>query len=229
MPKRISEQELDAIVAFVAARPEGVRIGDILEGLPAKLEKRTLQRRLALLVEYKRLIAEGQGKSCRYRVAVVAAGGSIANVRVQAQGRGEAYIPLSPASADIKQAIRAPLQNRQPVGYQREFLDDYQPNQTYYLPAETRRHLLAIGAPPDGDRPAGTYARTIYSRLLIDLSWNSSRLEGNTYSLLETEQLLELMALEHRSMQGNKAFTIECPNRGHHGSEIIMPCGHGNT
>lgn len=26
----------------------------------------------------------------------------------------------------------------------------------------------------------------------IDLSWNSSRLEGNTYSLLETERLLEL-------------------------------------
>ena len=29
-------------------------------------------------------------------------------------------------------------------------------------------------------------------RLLIDLSWNSSRLEGNTYSLLETERLLQL-------------------------------------
>jgi len=34
--------------------------------------------------------------------------------------------------------------------------------------------------------------RKIYNRLLIDLSWNSSRLEGNTYSLLETERLLEL-------------------------------------
>jgi Fic family protein len=40
-------------------------------------------------------------------------------------------------------------------------------------------------------RPAGTYARQIYNRLLIDLSWNSSRLEGNTYSLLETERLLK--------------------------------------
>jgi hypothetical protein len=39
--------------------------------------------------------------------------------------------------------------------------------------------------------PAGTYARKIYQRLLIDLSWNSSRLEGNTYSLLETKHLLE--------------------------------------
>ncbi|MGH7796049.1 MAG: Fic family protein, partial [Candidatus Binatia bacterium] len=43
-----------------------------------------------------------------------------------------------------------------------------------------------------GERPAGTYARQILNRLLIDLSWNSSRLEGNTYSLLETERLLQL-------------------------------------
>ncbi|MBL4827429.1 MAG: Fic family protein, partial [Spongiibacteraceae bacterium] len=38
--------------------------------------------------------------------------------------------------------------------------------------------------------PAGTYLLQIYQRLLIDLTWNSSRLEGNTYSLLETERLL---------------------------------------
>jgi hypothetical protein len=38
--------------------------------------------------------------------------------------------------------------------------------------------------------PAGTYLRQLMDRLLIDLSWNSSRLEGNTYSLLETENLI---------------------------------------
>jgi hypothetical protein len=92
----------------------------------------------------------------------------------------------------MKQAVRAPIQNRRPVGYQRDFLNDYRPNETFYLPAGTRQHLLERGRPPCGERPAGTYARTIYSRLLIDLSWNSSRLEGNTYSLLETERLLEL-------------------------------------
>jgi hypothetical protein len=40
--------------------------------------------------------------------------------------------------------------------------------------------------------PAGTYVRQVLDRLLIDLSWNSSRLEGNTYSLLETQRLLEV-------------------------------------
>jgi hypothetical protein len=49
-----------------------------------------------------------------------------------------------------------------------------------------------LGRSPDAERPAGTYVRKIYNRLLIDLSWNSSRLEGNTYSLLETERLIQL-------------------------------------
>ena len=42
------------------------------------------------------------------------------------------------------------------------------------------------------EQPAGTYAKRVLSRLLIDLSWNSSRLEGNTYSLLDTKRLIEL-------------------------------------
>ncbi len=38
--------------------------------------------------------------------------------------------------------------------------------------------------------PAGTFAGEILNHLLIDLSWNSSRLEGNTYSSLYTERLI---------------------------------------
>jgi hypothetical protein len=193
MPKQIPEKELDAIVAVVAAQPEAVPVSVILRELPPELEKRTLQRRLALLVEHKRLIAEGEAKGRRYRapLAITGAGSRIVgNATVEA--RGEVYVPLSPEGEEIRRAVRAPIQNRQPVGYRREFLDDYQPNVTHYLPAETRRRLLEIGRPPGGERPAGTYARTIYGRLLIDLSWNSSRLEGNTYSLLETERLLDL-------------------------------------
>jgi Fic family protein len=85
-----------------------------------------------------------------------------------------------------------PIQARHPVGYNRDFLNNYRPNETHYLSEKERNHLLAIGKSPDSQRPAGTYARQIFNRLLIDLSWNSSRLEGNTYSLLETERLLQL-------------------------------------
>lgn len=54
-----------------------------------------------------------------------------------------------------------------------------------------RRHLSELGRTPDNQRPAGTYARDLLNRLLIDLSWSSSRLEGNTYSLLDTKELIE--------------------------------------
>ena len=193
MPKRIPEQELDAILTVVAAHPEGVQVSAIREGLPYELPPRMLQRRLALLAEQKRLIAAGQRKGRRYRVPVTITGkGNLVAGSAIVEAHGEVYVPISPEAEAVKQAIRAPIQKRQPVGYQRAFLDDYRPNVTYYLPAETRQRLLDMGRPPNGERPAGTYARTIYSRLLIDLSWNSSRLEGNTYSLLETERLLEL-------------------------------------
>lgn len=78
------------------------------------------------------------------------------------------------------------------IRYQREFLTSYQPNQTFYLSALQREQLLREGRTENVIRPAGTYARDILNRLLIDLSWNSSRLEGNTYSLLETKRLIEL-------------------------------------
>ncbi len=194
MPKRIPAQELDAILTVVAAHPESAPASAIREGLPYELPSRTLQRRLTLLVEQQRLIAEGQRKARRYRVPVTVTGqGSPVEARATLGGAyGEAYVPLSPEAAAVRQAIRAPIQKRQPVGYQRAFLDDYRPNVARYLPAQTRQRLLDMGRPPGGERPAGTYARTIYERLLIDLSWNSSRLEGNTYSVLETERLLEL-------------------------------------
>src|SRR6056297_3567687 len=194
MPKRVPQHELDAILAAVAADPEGVQVAAIRDGLPYDLPPRTLQRRLARLVEQKRRIAEGQGKGRRYRAPGAITGTGTAQVALNAisEGRGEIYVPITPEAESAKRAVRAPIQDRRPVGYQRNFLDDYRPNVTFYLSAETRQRLLRMGHPPDGERPAGTYARTIYSRLLIDLSWNSSRLEGNTYSLLETERLLEL-------------------------------------
>ena len=179
----------------MAAYPAGVPVRTIREGLAFELPPRMLQRRLALLAEQKRLVAEGRGKGRRYRLAPgdVVIHPAPAQLAIKGHpARVEVYPPISPAAEAIKQAVRAPIQHRQPVGYRRAFLDDYRPNETWYLPPETRQRLLEMGRPPGGERPAGSYARKIYDRLLIDLSWNSSRLEGNTYSLLETERLLEL-------------------------------------
>lgn len=106
----------------------------------------------------------------------------------------EVYIPVSEEGQSIKKAIRKPIEERTPVGFNRGFLDSYRPNETYYLPLDLRDRLMSLGKSVGTPQPAGTFARQMLNRLLIDLSWNSSRLEGNTYSLLETERLIQLGA-----------------------------------
>lgn len=195
MPKQVSEKDLEAILTAVARFPEGASVEDIRAIMDPKLPRRTLQRRLALLIKHRRLKVEGRGRGSRYRIVPIDTEirPQPATLSIKAHApQVEIYIPISPEGQGIKRAVREPLQNRQPVGYNRAFLDAYRPNETFYLSADTRQRLLELGRSSDGERPAGTYARQIFSRLLIDLSWNSSRLEGNTYSLLETERLLEL-------------------------------------
>jgi hypothetical protein len=74
------------------------------------------------------------------------------------------------------------------VSYQREFVDGYRPNESALLPASLSATLHEQGR-LQGQQPAGTYARRVLEQLLIDLSWYSSRLEGNGKSLLDTREL----------------------------------------
>lgn len=191
MPKPVSKAELDAVLQAVASFAEGAAVEDLAAVLP--LPRRTLQRRLARLVQDGRLARRGRGRGSRYHVPPKAAP-TPGNITFQGFAPDlEIYIPkISSTGQDIKQTVRRPRQARAPVSYDRNFLDRYSPNDTHYLSLETRQRLRKLGQSTDENRLAGTYARKIYSRLLIDLSWNSSRLEGNTYSLLETERLLEL-------------------------------------
>ena len=176
MPKQIPEQELKSILAIVAAHPDGIPIRIIRGGLAYEMPPRMLQRRLALLVEQGRLLAEGRGKGRRYRLPRDSVVLRVEPGQLAIQGHPaqvEVYPTVSPEAEAIKQAVRAPIQNRQPVGYQRAFLDDYRPNVTYYLSAETRQHLHKVARPQDSERPAGTYARSIYrppaDRSLLEL------------------------------------------------------------
>ncbi|MCP4470328.1 MAG: Fic family protein [Gammaproteobacteria bacterium] len=193
MAKRIPQDEADDILKIVAQFSEGVAVDQVHTRLAKPVPRRTLQYRLAKLVADEKLQAIGKGRGRRYRLPVAVAQNTEAEpVEPPDEFRLEKHIVVSEESGDISRKVREPLQSRNPVGYQRQFLEDYRPNETFYLPLEIRRKLMALGHSPGDERPAGTYARQIYNRLLIDLTWNSSRLEGNTYSLLETELLLEI-------------------------------------
>lgn len=80
---------------------------------------------------------------------------------------------------------------RKPSSYQFSALDHYIPNQTQCIPDSMGRRLSAAGRRFDEKLAAGTYAKKLSQCLLIDLSYNSSRLEGNTYSKLDTQKLIE--------------------------------------
>ena len=108
-----------------------------------------------------------------------------------AKGTGEAYVPVSTEGEAVKAYVRQALQQRRPVSYDLKFLESYRTNETFYLPETLRQQLHTLGRSPAEHAAAGTFARDIMSRLLIDLSWASSRLEGNTYTRLDTERLIE--------------------------------------
>ena len=159
--------------------PEGLTLSSLLERHP-NVARRTAQRWLGRLVGEGRIAVSGRGRARRYALAE------------QQPADDPSRIPLTTASRDVLAQIEQPIPARQPVGYREAFLLDYRPNETFYLPTPLRERLRGMGLLPQDQMPiAGTYGRELVERLLIDLSWASSRLEGNTYELLETQRLIE--------------------------------------
>jgi hypothetical protein len=190
MPKVVRSRELDLLAEVVAQFPGGANIAEIGAALGEPPSRRTLQRRLAALIAQKRIVGWREGAAFKYRLPPIVGTSNIVFEDMKCEGRGELYVPTSPDGAEIKAYVRQPVQGRRPVGYSIEFLEAYRPNQTWYLPDALRRQLHAMGSSPAEMAPAGTFARDILNRLLIDLSWASSRLEGNTYNRLDTERLI---------------------------------------
>jgi len=194
MPKRVPKQELDQLAALLGRHKAGLGSADLERASRAaglKLGRRTFQRRLGELIKAKRVLKEGEGRATRYLLAPITGELRAVLPAVQLVAKGETYIPLSPQGAEVKDLVRRPISQRKPVGYNRAFVEGYEPNSSAYLPDSVRSHLHALGRSLAMDRTAGTYARDVLNRLMIDLSWASSRLEGNTYTRLETQNLIE--------------------------------------
>jgi hypothetical protein len=189
MPKIIPPQELDQLAELIGRFADGADLNAILAVSDGTLSRRTLQRRIAELLRLGRIVQQRNWRVIKYRAAP--AFGVAQSPAPLGQASAEAYVPTSREGEEIKAYVRRPVQGRRPVGYDIEFLSRYQPNRTWYLPQGLREQLRTLGRWPARQAPAGTYAKDILNRLLIDLSWASSRLEGNTYSRLDTERLIE--------------------------------------
>lgn len=188
----LTSDEASLLQKIREAGVSGASVAQLLAQLP-HLSRRTMQRWLAQLVADGHIVPLGEGRGRRYRAKPPAQ--SVAVPAMVAEtlpgAKAIAHLQLAPDAQEVRDYIQQPVAQRKPVGYQRDLLDNYQPNHSFYLPETVRRQLHAQGRTADAAAPAGTYSRAVLNRLLIDLSWASSHMEGNTYSRLDTRHLIE--------------------------------------
>jgi hypothetical protein len=182
-----------AILDYIAAHP-GARRAEIRRHAAGEASKTTVWRALKRLVDEGRLEVSGRGPATGYSLA---------------------------GAAVVRAHLQTPYNRRKPASYKKEFLDRYIPGKTIYLAESDRQRLREAGTPVIASLPAGTYARRILERLLVDLSWASSRMEGNTYNLLETEGTAQAHARRHHPFKLQAARRPVRDRRGirHTGTE----------
>lgn len=136
----------EEILALLAQHQGGLSSRDVRDGLKEPPHLRTIQRLLSDLLARQHITAVGKGKATIYRLS------SLANADTNPRPPGsapieeiyETYIPLSEQGREIYSYVNRPRAGRTPVGYERDFLDAYIPNGTYYLGEMTRKHLRQI-------------------------------------------------------------------------------------
>ena len=166
------------ILQFLHYNPSSSRV-EISAGLTEAPNERTLKRIIAELVQNGDVIVEGKGKATRYSLSAQA----------------HLMMPLNIDTYFIKDIDERKVQ--EPFNFQ--FIQDVLPSVTLFTPDEkirlesAHKEFLA-----NMETLSDLEYRKEMERLGVDLSWKSSQIEGNTYSLLETERLLK----EKQTAQG---------------------------
>jgi len=192
----------ELIINSLEASENGISAQDIQAQLVVSIPLRTLQYQLKKLVEQQKVAQEGKGRATKYRLVSQQYPTSTTPQADQIKKSDETFT-LSTKAKQSQSYLRQTINKRKVVGYDYNFLNSYRPNVSHYLTDSERKHLKDIGSQKIAPQPAGTYAKHIMNRLLIDLSWNSSRLEGNTYSLLDSRRLIDFgqIATGHKPLE----------------------------
>ncbi len=103
----------------------------------------------------------------------------------QGRGRGTVYL-----RDDLHAYFDLPPTERPAKGYDFSLLDRYEPEGEGFF---TRQELALLARNSEFIiEDASTYLKNLYLKLVVDLSYASSRLEGNTYTYADTQALIEL-------------------------------------
>ena len=164
------KKELE-ILQFLHFHPESSR-NDIETGLNLTESPATLKRMLASLVEKGDVVVVGQGRATRYSIS--------AQAQVTMKIDIETYFKKETDERVVQSGFNFALINE--ILPKVEIFTSEEMERLNALQNQFKQNLQGI---------SDTEYRKEMERLGIDLSWKSSQIEGNTYSLLETEKLLK--------------------------------------
>ena len=170
------------ILEFIIANPS-ISSKEIHEGLEATLGYTigysTIKKALKNLISENFLISSGKVKSTRYQIS-------------------PAYELICPV--DIEDYFRKEIDERKIKGNFNHALITGTLNRVAVFTDKELRRLNGLQEKYKNNisQLTETAYKKELERLAIDLSWKSSQIEGNTYSLLETERLLK----EHETAAG---------------------------
>lgn len=168
-------REIQQFVHFhPSSSREEIAQGTLFEGSDA-----SLKRLIASLVAAGSLVVEGRGRATRYSLSPQA----------------HLLMPL-----DLETYFSQDIDDRQvQTTFNFDLIREQLPHVELFTPEEQNRlNALQAEFRKHVDAMTENEYRKEMERLGIDLSWKSSQIEGNTYSLLETERLLR----ESRTAEG---------------------------
>lgn len=158
------------ILQFLHYHPASSRV-EIMGGISYKGSDATMKRLLLSETEQGNIIVLGTGRSTRYSLSDQAHLTMPLNL--------DTYFAKDIDEREVQSAFNFELINTQLPNVNVFSIDELE--YLNQLQAEFRQHIQEM---------TETEYRKEMERLGIDLSWKSSQIEGNTYSLLETERLL---------------------------------------
>ena len=145
--------------------------GDITAGTAFKGSDATLKRMIAAGIKAGDIVAEGKARATRYRLSPQAQLLMPLNL--------DTYFALEVDERQVQSSYNFELINGLLV--ETRLFSDKEQSHLDALQEEFRQHVSEL---------TDNEYRKEMERLGIDLSWKSSQIEGNTYTLLETERLL---------------------------------------
>ena len=159
------------IIDFIKQNPN-CSSSEILNGIAEKKSLATIKRVLTKLIAERLITATGKGKATKYHLSPFYA----------------LFVEI-----DVEKYFEKEIDEREiNKGFNFSLIREILPNINLFSDVEIEKLNLLQNTFTRNISELSDYEyRKELERLAIDLSWKSSQIEGNTYSLLETERLLK--------------------------------------